>query len=518
MKRLARDVLLMAVATASSRLLGLFRDVAIADQFGVGAAYDAFLIAFFVPHFLRQLLAEGALSTAMVPVYTELRESSTDLEVSASADAFASNLISWLILLFPFIVVLGVVLAPWYIPFLASGFDPEKLALTVRLTRIVFPFIAVIGIAAVMMGILNAQRRFFAASFAPVWFNVGMLVGVLVLAPRMEPAILGVGVGVLIGGSAQLVSQIPAVLNAGFRFRFRILPIHPEIRRMIWLMAPAFLTLAVTQVNLMVDNKLASHLGDGGISALQYAMRLFQLPLGVLAVSVATALLPRFSQAWARRDQDGFFKYLNEGIVASALVLLPAMVGLLVIGPDVVRLLFEHGSFTSADTERTAHVLSYYLIGLAPYGWLYVLARASYARGKPLFPLLASTLAVGVNVALDLLLISSMREAGLALATAIAGICNAGLLGIILLRKRHLTRESVRQLCWIGAGCGGLFAVTALTRSWIGESSQAVAVFIPTVVGVAFYAAYVRFTPLWKAIVALQEPGAALRKPGDPLV
>ena len=505
MKRLARDVLLIAVATASSRVLGLFRDVAIADQFGAGAAYDAFLIAFFVPHFLRQLLAEGALSTAMVPVYTELRESSPDAD--ASADAFASNLISWLILLFPVIVAVGVVLAPWYVPFLASGFDPEKLALTVRLTRIVFPFIAVIGIAAVMMGILNAQRRFFAASFAPVWFNVGMLVGVLVLAPRMEPAILGVGLGVLIGGSAQLVSQIPALLNAGFRFRFRITPIHPQIRCMIWLMAPAFLTLAVTQVNLMVDNKLASHLGDGGISALQYAMRLFQLPLGVLAVSVATALLPRFSQAWARRDVDGFSRYLNDGIVASTMVLLPAMVGLLVIGSDVVRLLFEHGSFTFVDTARTARVLSYYLIGLVPYGWVYVLTRAAYARGKPLFPLLASTLAVGVNVALDLLLISSMREAGLALATAIAGICNAALLAIILLRKRGLDKEPVRRLCWIGVGCGGLLAVTALTRRWLGDSSQVLAVFAPTIAGVIFYAAFVRFTPLWEAIVALREPG-----------
>lgn len=507
MKRLARDVLLMAAATAMSRVLGLFRDVAIADRFGAGAAYDAFLIAFFVPHFLRQLLAEGALSTAMVPVYTELHESSASADASGSADAFASNLISWLILLFPVVVVLGIILAPWYVPFLASGFDPGKLALTVRLTRILFPFIAVIGIAAVLMGILNAHRRFFAASFAPVWFNVGMLLGVLVLAPRTDPAILGVGIGVLIGGSAQLISQIPALSNVGFRFRFRILPIHPRIRRMIWLMAPALLTLAVTQVNLMVDYKLASHLGDGGISALQYAMRLFQLPLGVLAVSVATALLPRFSQAWARQDEDRFSGYLNEGIVASALVLLPAMVGLLVVGRDVVRLLFEHGSFTAADTLRTSRVLSYYLIGLAPYGWVYVLTRAAYARGRPLFPLLASMLAVGVNVALDLLLISSMKEAGLAFATAIAGVCNAILLGIILLRTRGVTRDSIRRLCWIGLGCAGLFAVTALTRSWIGDHSRLLAVFVPTLVGITFYAAFVRFTPLWQAVSSLREPG-----------
>jgi peptidoglycan biosynthesis protein MviN/MurJ (putative lipid II flippase) len=146
--------------------------------------------------------------------------------------------------------------------------------------------------------------------------------------------------------------------------------------------------------------------------------------------------------------------------------------------------------------------LAYYLIGLAPYGWVYVLTRAAYARGKPLFPLLASTLAVGVNVVLDLLLISTMREAGLALATAIAGICNGALLGVIMLRKRRLARDTVLRLCWIGLGCAGLFAVTALTRGWVDGSSRILSVLVPTVAGIIFYAAFVRFTPLWRAVFA----------------
>ena len=500
MKRLARDVLIMAAATAMSRGLGLVRDMSIANAFGAGAAYDAFLIAFFVPHFLRQLLAEGALSTAMVPVYTKLRESSQEAE----ADAFASNLISWLLMIFPVIVALGMVLAPWYIPFLASGFAPDKLALAVTLTRIVFPFIAIIGIAAVVMGILNAHRRFFAASFAPVWFNVGMLFGILVVAPRFDPPVLGVGVGVLLGGLAQLLSQIPALRSVGFRFRFRVFPIHSHLRQMIWLMAPAFLTLAVTQLNLLVDNKLASHLGDGGIASLQYAMRLFQLPLGVLAVSVATALLPRFSKTIARRDEDGFFSYLNDGLVASTLALFPAMIGLLVIGSNVIRLLFEHGSFTATDTARTARVLSYYLVGLVPYGWVYVLTRAAYARGKPMFPLLASVLAVSVNVALDLLLITSMREAGLALATAVAGVSNAMFLGIILLWRRGLDRSSVIQLLWIGIGGGGLLCVALLTQHSLQATSLLLRVLGPTLVGLLFYALFVRLSPLWRVVSSLR--------------
>ncbi len=502
MKRLARDVMLMAAATAVSRLLGLFRDVAIADHFGAGAAYDAFLIAFFVPHFLRQLLAEGALSTAMVPVYTQLRQFP---ENPGDADAFASNLITWLLLLFPVLVLVGVITAPWYVSFLASGFDSAKLVLTVQLTRIVFPFIAIVGLAAVAMGILNARRRFFAASLAPAWFNVGMLLGILVLAGHTNPPILGVGLGVLIGGAAQLGAQIPALLRIGFRFRFRVRPIHPGIRQMLRLMAPAFLTLAVTQVNLMVDNKLASYLGNGGISSLQYAMRLFQLPLGVLAVSVATALLPRFSEAWAHHDESTYYRYLNEGIVSSALVLLPAMVGLFVIGPDVVRLLFQHGSFTDADSLRTAHVLFYYLIGLAPYGWVYVLTRAAYAQGRPLFPVLASVLGVAVNVTLDLLLVWTMRAPGLALATAVAGICNAVLLGFVILRKRGLAGRTVRQLGWVAVGCAGLFGVAAATHAGVAGQSRWAAVLVPTFAGGVFYAAYVRLTPLWTAVSMLRD-------------
>ena len=505
MKRLARDVLLMAAATAASRVLGLARDVSIADRFGAGAAYDAFLIAFFVPHFLRQLLAEGALSTAMVPLYTELRTGSGD-GATADADVFASNLISWLLLGFPILVAVGIWLAPAYVPFLASGFDPEKISLTVRLTRIVFPFIALIGVAAVVMGVLTAHRRFFAASFAPVWFNVGMLIGILVLSGRTAPPILGVAAGVLLGGAAQLASQLPALFRLGFRFRFHIVPIHPRIRDLVRRMGPAVLTLAVTQVNLMVDNKLASHLSDGGISALQYGMRLFQLPLGVLAVSVATALLPRMSESWATRNLDRYYAYVHEGMVVTALALLPAMVGFWALGPDVIRLLFEHGSFTVADTLRTSHVLSFYLIGLLPYGWVYVLTRAAYAQGKTRFPLFAAALATGLNVGLDLALVRSMGAAGLALATAIAGVGNALMLGLFILFRQPPSRQSVEYLGWIVVGCGGLYPIVACTQRLVRGHSDLVIVAAPILVAVAAYAMFVRWTPLWNVLAGLRHP------------
>jgi putative peptidoglycan lipid II flippase len=500
MNRWARDVLIMAAATSASRLLGLFRDVALAHRFGTSAAYDAFLIAFFVPHFLRQLLAEGALSTAMVPVYTGLQSHQGN---RSDADRFASNLISWLLLLFPALIVIGIVSAPYYVPFLASGFGPEKLALSVRLTQIVFPFIGIIGLAALVMGILHAHHRFFSASVSPVGFNLGMLLGILLLATHTHPPILGVGIGVLLGGALQLGVQLPALAKMGFQFRFRLFPLHPGIRSMAQLMAPAVLTLAVTEVNLLVDNKLASYLGDGGISALQYSMRLFQLPLGVLAVSVATALLPRLSAAWSNRRERAFFAFIDDGVVASALVLLPAMVGLIVLGPDIVRLLFEHGSFSPDSTVRTARALSFYAIGLVPYGWVYVLTRAAYARGRPVFPLAASAVAASVNIVLDLVLVTTLREAGLALATSIAGIGSAALLAGVLLWKRGPSRGTLQRLSWILAGSGLLLIVVWSIRTLLPNPTPATAVFAPTAAGLLVYGLFVRFTPLWRFVSSL---------------
>ena len=507
MRRLARDVLLMALATGLSRILGLGREAAIANRFGASAAYDAFLIAFFVPHLLRSLLAEGALSTAFVPIYTRLMVGGKDeapgtaLDGAAllrrDADRFASNVLSLLLVLFPVIVAAGILLAPYYVPFLASGFSPDKMALAVTLTRVVFPFLALIGFAAVFMGILNAHHRFFAASFAPVWFNVGMIVGVLVVAPRFpDQPILGLALGVLIGGAGQLASQLPALRGLGFRPRFQLLPLHPAIAELGRRVAPAVLALAVAQVNLLVDNKIASHLPDGGISALQYAMRLFQLPLGVFAVSIATALLPRLSAARARGETGRVSRYLRDGYAATALVLLPAMAGLLVIGRDVIRLLFEHGSFGPEAAARTAAALSAYVLGLLPYGLVYVQSRACYAFGRTVAPLIASAFAVGVNVALDLALVGSMQEAGLALATAVAGAVNAIILFVFLRRSLHWTAAFGKHLLTIGAGTAALGGVAFMTRSLLGDVPAWLAVGLPTLVGLTFYALLVRFTAL----------------------
>ena len=539
MRRLARDVLLMAAATGLSRLLGLVREAAIADRFGATAAYDAFLIAFFVPHVLRSLLAEGALSTAFVPIYTRLRagkgggtssdaarhgadinaarqDADTDAArqdadaAHQSADAFASSLLTLLLVLFPLTVAAGVALAPVYVPFLASGFAPAKLDLAIVLARFVFPFVALVGFAAVFMGILNAHHRFFAASFAPVWFNVGMIVGILVVASAFPARpIYGVVVGVLIGGAGQLVCQLPALRRVRFRFRLRLLPLHPAIPEFAKRMAPAVLALAVAQINLLVDNKIASHLPDGGIASLQYAMRLFQLPLGVFAVSIATALLPRLSAATARGERGLFSRYLGDGFVASAFVLLPAAAGLFLVGRDIVRLLFEHGSFGPADTARTTGALLAYVVGLLPYGLVYVQTRACYALGRTTLPVIALACAVAVNIGLDLALVGPLREAGLALATAVAGLVNAFVLFLFLRGAVDRDRRRWREAGTIVLGTALMAGVVFGTRRLVGDGSAAVAVAVPAAAGVLFYGAYARFTGLWALVVGLGEPKRA---------
>jgi len=325
-----------------------------------------------------------------------------------------------------------------------------------------------------------------------------MITGALFLSPRLPCPIYGLGFGVLIGGAGQLLFQLPALYRAGFRFHFTLLPLHPGVRKMTRLMAPAILGLAVVQINLLIDNKLASHLGEGGISSLQYAMRLFQLPLGMFAVSIASALLPRFSTALAHKDKEGFSKHLGEGISATAFMLLPAMVGLYVIGGDVIRLLFEHGSFTPAATLRTAHVLSFYLIGLLFYGLVSIFTRAFYASGQTLVPVIASTCAVGANIAFDLLLVGPMREAGLAFATSIAGCVNAIVLGVFLWRKFHPDTEFATHLMKIMGGAAIVFLVSWYARSLAAEASQLSKVIVPMTAAVVSYLIYARLSGLWR--------------------
>lgn len=490
-KSLARDVLMMAAATTASRILGLVRDASIADRFGATATYDAFLIAFYVPQLLRQLLAEGSLSTAFVPIYTGLRETDED------ADRFASNVLSILLVLFPVVCAIGILTAPWYVPFLASGFPPGKMELTISLSRWLFPSVALVGFGAVFMGILNARHRFFSASFSPVWFNVGVILGALVIAPHWPGLpIYGLAAGVLVGAAGQTASQLPSLRRARFRFSFHLWPPHPAVVVLAQRMAPAVIVLAMADINLLVDNKFASYLPDGNIASLQYAMRLFQLPLGVFAVSIGTALLPRLAVTTARHDPGSFRRTFSDGMASTALVLVPATVGLLLMGGGAVRLLFERGSFTPTDTMRTAAVLGSYTLGLLAYGWDYLGVRACYALGRTGIPIAGAVASMAANAALDAALVGPLGAPGLALASAAAGAVDAAIL-FVFLRSYVEWRGLASRLAWIVVGAAIMGAAVWGTREVVRGAAPVIAVLIPTLVGIGVFGAFVRVTPLW---------------------
>ncbi|MCX6093529.1 MAG: murein biosynthesis integral membrane protein MurJ [Candidatus Bipolaricaulota bacterium] len=494
LKGLTADILLIALATGISRVLGLVRDASIARQFGATAAYDAFLIAFYVPQLLRQLLGEGALSTAFVPLYAGLQEAGDD------ADRFASNVLSLLVVLFPIVCVAGILLAPVYVPFLASGFVADKLTLTVSLSRWLFPSIALVGFGAVFMGILNAHHRFFAASFSPVWFNAGVILGALVAAPYWPgPPIFGLAAGALLGAAAQTASQLPLLRRVHFRFSFTLWPVHPDVLVLAKRMLPAVVVLAMADINLLVDNKFASYLPDGNIAALQYAMRLFQLPLGMFAVSIGTALLPRLAVADARGDPSLFRRYLGDGLATTALILIPATVGLILVGKDTVGLLFQRGSFSAADTARTYSVLVSYTFGLLAYGWDYVGVRACYALGRTGLPIVGAVASMAVNAVLDAALVGPLGAPGLALASAVAGAVDAAIL-LVFLRRRVSWGPLRPRLLLIAGGTllmgGAVFGIQSVARA----APLAVRVFAPILAGILVYALCVRLTELWELV------------------
>lgn len=429
MTGLLRAASVIALATLASRVLGLGREVVIAHTFGASAAYDAFIIAFLIPHLLRKLLAEGALSTAFIPIYSSLKTTDPD-----RASRFAGVVGTVALIGFPIIVALGIWGAPALVTLLADGFDPAKQALAAELTRWTFPFIMLVGLAALVMGVLNSHDHFFAPAFAPVLFNVGLIIGAVVIAPNVDPPVMGLAWGVLLGGLGMLVFQLPFVRGRlDFHLRFRLN--DPNLKWLFALMGPTVLGLIVVELNVLVDNKLASRLADGSIASLQYAVRLFQLPLGVFAVAVATALLPQLSRLAEPSSREPFVETLQNGLRLATLVLLPAAVGLIVLGGPIVGLLFEHGAFTASDSVRTLGVLRYLSLGILGYGMTYLATRAFYALQDTKTPMIISSVAVAINVALDLLLVGPMGIDGLALATAVAGTAQLAISLVVLSRR-----------------------------------------------------------------------------------
>lgn len=421
----------------TSRILGVVREQVLAALFGAGNAMDAYNVAYRIPNLVRDLFAEGAMSSAFVPTFT--RHLTT--QGKASAWRLGNMVVNALIVITACLVVAGIVFAEPLVGLFASAYRsvPGKLELTVFLTRLMLPFLTFVALAAAFMGMLNSLHRFFIPALSPAMYNVATITCALVLVPLMPaaglPAIAAIAIGSLLGGAAQLALQWPALRSEGFRYR-PILDWRDEsLRRVLVLMGPGTIGLAATQVNVFVNTVLATGQGTGAVSWLNYAFRLMYLPIGLFGVSIATATLPAVSRQAAQRDEGAARTTIADGLSLMLMLNVPATVGLVVLATPIVRVIFERSAFTPADTAATAAAVQFYAIGLVGYSIVRIASPVFYALGQNRTPVMVSVATVLVNAVLNVALVRVMGFRGLALGTSIAALFNAALLMFFLRRR-----------------------------------------------------------------------------------
>jgi putative peptidoglycan lipid II flippase len=421
----------------TSRVLGLVRDQVLAYLFGAGGQMDAYNVAFRIPNLVRDLFAEGAMSAAFVPAFTRRLATGTRNQ----AWDLGNLVITALVLVTGALVVLGIAFASPITTAFAGSYAaiPGKLELTTQLTKVMFPFLVLVAVAAAFMGMLNALHRFFVPALSPALFNVGSIVCTVGLVPVMPvlglPRIMAPAIGVLVGGIGQVAAQWPQLRGEGFRFRPRIDFSDPGLREVLILMGPGVIGLAAVQINVFVNTVLATGAGDGAASWLNYAFRLMYMPIGLFGVSIATAALPSLSQQAARNNHDEMRRTISHGLRLMLMLNVPATVGLVALATPIVGLIFEHGRFTPADTAATASALAFYAPGLIGYSAVKIAVPSFYALRESRTPVMVSVATVLVNVVLNVTLVRVMGFKGLALGTAAAAMFNAVTLLAMLSRR-----------------------------------------------------------------------------------
>jgi putative peptidoglycan lipid II flippase len=419
--------------TLLSRILGLVRDMVLAYFFGSKMAADAFFVAFRIPNLLRRFFAEGSLTIAFIPVFTET------LTRKSKQDAFelARAVLTLLSLVLVVVTILGVLLSPWIVRIQAYGFGASgaKYELTVLLTRITFPYIFLVSLVAFFMGVLNSLRHFAAPAAAPILLNVGIIAGAMWISPRLSEPIVGVAIGVIIGGILQVLLQIPWILQKGFSLRPLWMPGHPAVKRIGLLMVPAIFGSAIYQVNQFIGTLLASFLTQGSISWLYYADRIVEFPLGVFAIAISTAALPSLAKQVAGKDLSEFRETLGHSLRLVFFITTPATVGMIILRVPIIEVFFQRGAFDHLTTLMTAQALLFYSLGLWAFSASRVMLSAFYAFQDTKTPVQVATITMIANVLLSLLLMGPLRHGGLALALSLSSTVQLLLL-IFILRAR----------------------------------------------------------------------------------
>ncbi len=438
----------VGIAILSSRLLGLIRETVFAGLFGAGRNLDAFLMAFRLPNLLRDLFAEGALSTAFITTFAK----KIAVDGDKSAWRLANKIATLTAVFMSAITVLGILFAPQLVDLLTWGsWSPDKTALTILLTRIMWPFMLMVSLAALVMGMLNAKHVFGPPAMASSYFNLGSIIAGVGIGYWLDPnfgvrSLVGLAIGTLIGGAWQLLGQFPSLWKVGYRF-------HPDfhwrdegVRTVLTLMVPAVIAASAVQVNVLINSGFAASLGNGPVSWLNIAFRLMQLPLGIFGVAIGTVTLPLVSRHAALGDTAEFRAILARGMRLAFLLTIPSAIGLAMLASPIISVIYQHGRFTAEMTQQTAGALQFYAIGLVAYAALKVLTPAFYAIGKRTTPMLVSFLAIGANLFLNWLFTFRLDwgHRGLAFSTSLVATINFLLLYALM--RRHMRRLETRQM------------------------------------------------------------------------
>jgi len=431
---LLRALLTVSSLTTVSRILGYARDFFIARAFGAGLYTDAFFVAFRIPNLLRRLFAEGAFSQAFVPILAEHKNREGIDATRALIDRVATLLFLALVAT----AALGVALAPLIAWLSAPGFaaDPGKLAVTERMLRITFPYIAFISLVALASGVLNTWNRFSVPALTPAFLNVSFIVGAAFFARDFDPPAMVLAWAVFFGGALQLAFQVPFLVRLGLFPRWRLDFSHPGVRRILALMLPAAFGVSVSQISLLINTIFASFLPSGSVSWLYYADRLMEFPAGVLGVAVGTVLLPSLSKYHADADHAEYAKLLDWGLRITVLLAVPAAAALAVLALPLAATLFKYGRFTAADVWMTQDALVAYSIGLVGMILVKILAPGFYARQDVVTPVKVGIATLLATQAMNFAFIGPLRHAGLALAIGLGACLNASILFFVLEKQK----------------------------------------------------------------------------------
>jgi putative peptidoglycan lipid II flippase len=515
----ARSAGIVSIAVMFSRVLGLIREMVFARYFGAGFLYDAFVVAFRIPNVLRDLFAEGALSVAFVKVFTDYQINKSEKE----AWRLASLVLNLLAVVLSIICIVGILFSRQFVDLIADGFSPEKAALATTLTQIMFPFILLVALAAVAMGVLNTKGIFGIPASASTVFNIASLLFGLGLAYYLSGggwsastdkdtvpdissqwAIVGMAIGTLIGGAAQFLMQVPSLYKVGFRF-MPVLSLADEgVRKVVALMTPAILGTSAVQINVMINTYFVSEI-NGANSWLNYSFRLMQFPIGLFGVAVGTAAIPVLSRLASQNKIKDFRDTISSSMNLVFLMTLPSACGLIVLGEPIIRLIYARGAFKESDVPMTAWALAGYSVGLTGYAAIKILSPAFYALNDAKTPMIIALVSIIVNFigsyGLRELLSNygvspdtphGYGHVGVALATSLVALVN--FTALVLIMRKRIQRLNGREISLsflkiagasavLSAVCYGTYHFLLARYGSIGLSIRLVEAFIPIALG-----------------------------------